>query len=161
MEGTKLEILTKKLSPNKINSFWYHGDVIARVQFPNGKKLYAESAGELEVWIDGDLFVGVNAVVEATKRGYTDVDIEALSSNDAFRCGNWFVIIMVDINEGAQTLIAKEITLDPALSAGIVEPDKGKLVTRKEYNAIVAERMKEMGANGQGGFQIRMGAPRN
>jgi hypothetical protein len=98
MEGTKLEILTKKLSPNKINSFWYHGDVIARVQFPNGKKLYAESAGELEVWIDGDLFVGVNAVVEATKRGYTDVDIEALSSNDAFRCGNWFVIIMVDIN---------------------------------------------------------------
>jgi hypothetical protein len=98
MEGTKLEILTKKLSPNKINSFWYHGDVIARVQFPNGKKLYAESAGELEVWIDGDLFVGVNAVVEATKRGYTDADIEALSSNDAFRCGNWFVIIMVDIN---------------------------------------------------------------
>jgi hypothetical protein len=98
MEGTKLEILTEKLSPNKINSFWYHGDVIARVQFPNGKKLYAESAGELEVWIDGDLFVGVNAVVEATKRGYTDVDIEALSSNDAFRCGNWFVIIMVDIN---------------------------------------------------------------
>ena len=98
MEGIKLEILTKKLSPNKINSFWYHGDVIARVQFPNGKKLYAESAGELEVWIDGDLFVGVNAVVEATKRGYTDADIEALSSNDAFRCGNWFVIIMVDIN---------------------------------------------------------------
>jgi len=98
MEGTKLEILTKKLSPNKINSFWYHGDVIARVQFPNGKKLYAESAGELEVWIDGDLFVGVNAVVEATKRGYTDADIEALSSNDAFRCDNWFVIIMVDIN---------------------------------------------------------------
>jgi hypothetical protein len=68
---------------------------------------------------------------------------------------------MVDINEGAQTLIAKEITLDPALSAGIVEPDKGKLVTRKEYNAIVAERMKEMGANGQGGVQIRMGGPRN
>jgi predicted transcriptional regulator len=68
---------------------------------------------------------------------------------------------MVDINEGTQTLVAKEITMDPALAAGIAEPDKGKAVTRKEYNAIVAERMKEMGANGQGGFQIRMGAPRN
>lgn len=98
MEGTILEIITEKLSPNKINSFWYHGDSIARIQFPNGKKLYAESAGELEVLIDGDLFIGDNAVVEATKRGYTDVDIEQLGSNDAFRCGNWFVIIMVDVN---------------------------------------------------------------
>jgi GLPGLI family protein len=71
------------------------------------------------------------------------------------------LVIMVDINEGAQTLIAKEITMDPALSAGIIEPDKGKAVTRKEYNAIVAERMKEMGANGQGGMQIRMSGPRN
>ena len=98
MEGTILEIITEKLSPNKINSFWYHGDSIARIQFPNGKKLYAESAGELEVFIDGDLFIGDNAVVEATKRGYTDVDIEQLGMNDAFRCGNWFVIIMVDVN---------------------------------------------------------------
>lgn len=98
MEGTILEIITEKLSPNKINSFWYHGDSIARIQFPNGKKLYAESAGELEVLIDGDLYIGDNAVVEATKRGYTDVDIEQLGSNDAFRCGNWFVIIMVDVN---------------------------------------------------------------
>jgi hypothetical protein len=98
MEGTILEIITEKLSPNKINSFWYHGDSIARIQFPNGKKLYAESAGELEVFIDGDLFIGDNAVVEATKRGYTDVDIEQLGSNDAFRCNNWFVIIMVDVN---------------------------------------------------------------
>ena len=98
MEGTILEIITEKLSPNKINSFWYHGDSIARIQFPNGKKLYAESAGELEVLIDGDLFIGDNAVVEATKRGYTDVDIEQLGSNDAFRCNNWFVIIIVDVN---------------------------------------------------------------
>lgn len=98
MEGTILEIITEKLSPNKINSFWYHGDSIARIQFPNGKKLYAESAGELEVLIDGDLFIGDNAVVEATKRGYTDVDIEQLGMNDAFRCNNWFVIIMVDVN---------------------------------------------------------------
>jgi hypothetical protein len=98
MEGTILEIITEKLSPNKINSFWYRGDSIARIQFPNGKKLYAESAGELEVLIDGDLYIGDNAVVEATKRGYTDVDIEQLGSNDAFRCGNWFVIIMVDVN---------------------------------------------------------------
>jgi GLPGLI family protein len=71
------------------------------------------------------------------------------------------LVLLVDINEGAQTLIAKEITMDATLATGVAEPDKGKVVTRKEYNAIVAERMKEMGANGQGGFQMRMGAPRN
>jgi len=71
------------------------------------------------------------------------------------------LVLMVDINEGSQVILAKEIAMDASLAAGITEPVKGKAVTRKEFNEIVAERMKEMGAGGQGGFQLRMGGVRN
>ena len=46
MDGMKFEILTEKIAEDKMDSFWYYDDEIARVQFMNGKKLYAESRGE-------------------------------------------------------------------------------------------------------------------
>lgn len=100
MEGTKFETLTEKISEDRADSFWYHGKEIARVQFPNGKKLYAEASGEIGLYFDedGDVFKGQNAVDEAINRNLKDSDLDELGIQDRWRNNNWFVIIMVDIN---------------------------------------------------------------
>lgn len=94
------EILTEKISEDKIDSFWYHGKDIARIQYPNGTKIYAEASGDIGLYFeeDGDVFKGQNAVDEAIKRNLTDKDLDQLGIEDRWRNNNWFVIIKVDIN---------------------------------------------------------------
>lgn len=96
----KVEILVEKISDNLNDPFWYYGEDIARVQFPNGKKLYAESRGELQVRFEenGTRFIGDNAVTEAINLGLTDEGIADLYENDLVILNNWFEIIMIDIN---------------------------------------------------------------
>ena len=58
------------------------------------------------------------------------------------------LILEVNINNGKIIITAKEVNLksiDPKL---ITRPKKGKKVTIEEYEKIVAEKMKEMGADG-------------
>jgi GLPGLI family protein len=59
------------------------------------------------------------------------------------------LVLAVDVNDGKQTLNAISIDLNPVADNVIVKPDKGKKVTREEFDKIVEEKMKEMG--GQGG----------
>jgi hypothetical protein len=49
--------------------------------------------------------------------------------------------------------VAKELSLDPLSEDAIVAPKEGKQVTRAEFDAIVEEKMKEMGIerSGSGG----------
>lgn len=95
----KVEILVEKMSESLNEPFWYYGEDIARVQFPNGKKLYAESRGELQVRFEenGTRFIGDNAVTEAINLGLTDKDILDLYENDLVILNNWFEIVLVDI----------------------------------------------------------------
>jgi GLPGLI family protein len=65
------------------------------------------------------------------------------------------LVLAVDISEGKQTLNVVSIDLNPVAENVIVKPQKGKKVTREEFDKIVAEKMKEMGAeSGSGGNRI-------
>ena len=65
------------------------------------------------------------------------------------------LILAVDLNEGKNVTIAKSIDLTPVAKDKIVKPEKGKKVSREEFDKIVVEKMKEMGGTvGSGGQSI-------
>jgi GLPGLI family protein len=63
------------------------------------------------------------------------------------------LILEVNKNDGESVISATAVDLKP-LEEEIEKPDKGKKVTKKEYDDIVEEKMKEMGASGGGGRMI-------
>lgn len=64
------------------------------------------------------------------------------------------LILEVNKNNGERIIKATAVTLDP-LEEDIEKPTKGKKVTKEEYDGIVEEKMKEMGASG-GGRMIKI-----
>lgn len=65
------------------------------------------------------------------------------------------LILAVDVNDGKQTLNAISIDLNPVAENVIVKPEKGKKVSREEFDKIVEEKMKEMGGqSGPGGARM-------
>lgn len=66
------------------------------------------------------------------------------------------LILVLNIDGGDRTYVAKELVLDELPEGAIAAPKKGKKVTRTEFDEIVAEKMKEMGAQRSGGnsFQV-------
>jgi hypothetical protein len=93
-----MKILIDKIAENKIDSFWYHGDIIAEIELPDGHKLIAETRGEIEMRFEenGTKFVGDNAVTEALNLDYTDSDLNKLSDDDLSIFNNWFVVVEID-----------------------------------------------------------------
>lgn len=65
------------------------------------------------------------------------------------------LILAVDKNDGETVFKATKVDLKP-LETSIEKPTKGKKVTREEYDKVVEEKMKEMGASGSGGRMIRI-----
>jgi GLPGLI family protein len=65
------------------------------------------------------------------------------------------LILLLSENEGRRTFIATEVSLDGLGDVTIAEPTRGRKVTRDEYQALVEERMREMGAQGGRGGAIR------
>jgi GLPGLI family protein len=61
------------------------------------------------------------------------------------------LVLGVDIDEGEHIILATSIELKPVDKALLKKPGKGKKVTQEEYQAIVEEKMKEMGAEQEGG----------
>ena len=62
------------------------------------------------------------------------------------------LVLEVVTNNGDNTITAKSIELAEVDKADISKPKKGKKVTREQYDKIVEEKMKEMGAQqGEGG----------
>lgn len=65
------------------------------------------------------------------------------------------LILEVSIDDGARTTIAQKVNLEPVRKGEIKEPTKGKAVSRKEFEKIEAEKLKEMEAEmGSGGGMI-------
>ena len=70
--------------------------------------------------------------------------------------------LILEINDGNQTIVCSEIVLNPKDKPTIKEPEKGKVVNREKFEKISREKTKEMmenfqGRGGRGGMQIRIG----
>jgi GLPGLI family protein len=65
------------------------------------------------------------------------------------------LILEVNKNDGESVIKATAVALEP-LEEEIEKPAKGKKVSKKEYDEIVEEKMKEMGASGGGGRMIKI-----
>jgi GLPGLI family protein len=61
------------------------------------------------------------------------------------------LVLAVEMNDGDHKINAISVELKPVDKSVLKKPTKGKKVTREEYQAIVAEKMKEMGVEGDGG----------
>lgn len=60
------------------------------------------------------------------------------------------LVLEVNIDEGTRLLAAKSIELKELDKGLLKKPSKGKEVTEEEYQAIVAEKLKEMGVEHEG-----------
>lgn len=60
------------------------------------------------------------------------------------------LVLAVEMHDGDMKLEAIGVELKPVDKNVLKRPSKGKKVTRDEYQAIVAEKMKEMGVEGDG-----------
>jgi hypothetical protein len=105
-----MKILIDKIADNKIDSFWYHGDIIAEIELPDGHKLIIETRGAIEIRFkeNGTKFVGDNAVTEAYNLDLVDSDLDNLMNDDLCILTNWFVVIEIDY-EG--TLIGDDLAI--------------------------------------------------
>ncbi len=69
--------------------------------------------------------------------------------------------LILEVNDGDQTIVCSEIVLNPKEIKEIKEPTKGKIVTRKKFGDISKEKSKEMmdrfrSRNGNG-IEIKIG----
>jgi GLPGLI family protein len=61
------------------------------------------------------------------------------------------LVLEVNMGQGDHLLVAKSVELKELDKALLKKPNKGKHVTEEEYDAIVEEKLKEMGVEGEGG----------
>ena len=61
------------------------------------------------------------------------------------------LVLEVTMDEGDRVLVAKSVELKELDKALLKKPNKGKNVTEEEYDAIVEEKMKELGVEREGG----------
>ncbi|ARV07443.1 GLPGLI family protein [Polaribacter sp. SA4-10] len=52
--------------------------------------------------------------------------------------------LILEINDGKKTIVCTEIVLNPSDKIKIAEPEKGKVVSQKEFNKIQKQKSKEM-----------------
>ena len=91
---------------------------------------------------------------------------EAVRTRDSIQTSVWFtpaipattgpadfvglpgLVLAVDSDGGKRKITAINIDLTPVDSKLLAKPKKGKKITREEFDKVVAEKMKEMGAEG-------------
>lgn len=62
------------------------------------------------------------------------------------------MILEIDMNQGQSIITAKTVEFKKLEDGLLVQPEKGKKVTREEYRKIVDEKMKEMREMNRGGM---------
>ena len=93
---------------------------------------------------------------------------EAVMGKDSSRIVAWFtpviqsqagpgsynglpgLILAIDTDNGKNTITAQSVDFSELPKDALQKPDKGKKVTQEEFDAIVAEKMKEMGVENGG-----------
>ena len=68
--------------------------------------------------------------------------------------------LILEINSGRTTILCTEIVMNPSEKEVIAAPEKGKEITREEYNETVKAKMEEMRERFQGGRSGRNGGGR-
>lgn len=69
------------------------------------------------------------------------------------------MILVANFDDGQRTYTATNVDMETEVAGMITPPKGGREVTREEYEAIVEEKMKEMGASGgRGGKRIMIQA---
>lgn len=58
--------------------------------------------------------------------------------------------LILEINDGAETILCSKIVLNPEKGLSIKEPTKGKVVTATEYEEVMEKKMKEMNEQFEG-----------
>jgi GLPGLI family protein len=58
--------------------------------------------------------------------------------------------LILEINDGSETILCSKIVLNPEKGIDLKEPNKGKVVTAMEYEAIMEKKMKEMNEQFEG-----------
>ncbi len=66
------------------------------------------------------------------------------------------LVLEVDLNNGKRTIKAQSVSLKQIDEELISKPNKGKKVTREEFQKIMEEKAKEMGGESQGSRMIIM-----
>ena len=61
------------------------------------------------------------------------------------------LVLEVNIDDGQHVIVATSLDLKEVDKVLLKKPNKGKEVTEEEFHAIVEEKMKEMGIEGEGG----------
>lgn len=97
--------------------------------------------------------------VERTTTAWYTLDIPV--SNGPRQYGGLPGLIL-EVNDGNQTIVCTEIILNPDDKPKIIEPEKGKVVNREKFEQISRDKTKEMmenmrGRGNGGGMQIRIG----
>jgi len=64
------------------------------------------------------------------------------------------LILALEDTERNIEIVATKIESDSSKKEDMIQPKKGKKVSRDEYNAIVEKKMEEMGAQGSGGIRV-------
>ena len=64
--------------------------------------------------------------------------------------------LILEINDGKTVILCSKVVLNPKEKVSIKAPTKGKIVSEKEYNKIVMDKMEEMKQmnSGPGGFRM-------
>ncbi|MFK7781320.1 GLPGLI family protein [Psychroserpens sp.] len=73
--------------------------------------------------------------------------------------------LILEVNDGSETVICSKIVINPKNAVNIVEPDNGKEVSQEAYDKIMEKKMKEMeerfrpsnGRDGGESIEIRIG----
>ncbi len=55
--------------------------------------------------------------------------------------------LILEVSAGNSTILCNKIVMNPQEKTKIEAPEKGKVVTKKEYNTIITEKMQEMRDN--------------
>ncbi len=124
------------------------------------KAVYEREAEDISMsMVNGEAKETVKKVTRITTAWYTtDVPV----SNGP---GNYWGLpgLILEINDGEQTIVCTEIVLNPSEKTEIKEPTKGKVVNREKFEKISREKSKEMmdrfrSRRGDGNsMQIRIG----
>jgi GLPGLI family protein len=62
--------------------------------------------------------------------------------------------LILEVSVGNTTLLCSKIVMNPKEKIKIEAPDKGKVVTKKEYKEIITGKMQEMRNNrGRGSYR--------
>ena len=94
----KVEYITKKISENRQDSFWYWGEDVAFVDLDNGNRLLVGTSGDVEYIEKGVKYKNEDAVnlLISNEYQYNDLDLDDLYMSGDIPNNNHFTVVEMD-----------------------------------------------------------------